>query len=204
MKYKLEVYGWSMESVAHSLNDEQLEKVDILMRDNNSDELWEVRHLMEDDIIDDMWDPDMFQMSAPFYNGRLFFKVIDENDNVVAEFEEKDLGDEYENVGDVDEIYPYQSFLASPHYRDDGVEHVLLIIDEQKGGIYEMMFESEQIPVAQDFSVMGGSIDTPDGEWDFVSRIFFKDQLLEIHEWMDNMGKAATVEIYTQDGRIIN
>jgi len=51
---------------------------------------------------------------------------------------------------------------------------------------------------------MGGSIDTPDGEWDFVSRIFFKDQLLEIHEWMDNMGKAATVEIYTQDGRIIN
>lgn len=60
MKYKLEVYGWSMESIGHSLNDEQLEKVDILMRDNNSDELWEVRHLLEDEIISDIWDPDMF------------------------------------------------------------------------------------------------------------------------------------------------
>lgn len=204
MKYKLEVYGWSMESIGHSLNDEQLEKVDILMRDNNSDELWEVRHLLEDEIIIDIWDPDMFHMSAPFYNGSLFFKVVDENNNTIIEFEEKDLGDAYENVGDVDSIYPYESYLASPHYRNDGVENVLLIIDEQKGGIYEMEFESDEVPTPQQFSLMGGSIDTPEGEWDFVSKIFFKDTDLEITEWLDNRGKAATVEIYTKDGRIIS
>ena len=43
MKYKLEVYGWSMEAMAHSLNDQQLEDVDILMKDNNCDELWQIR-----------------------------------------------------------------------------------------------------------------------------------------------------------------
>ena len=47
MKYKLEVYGWSMESMAHSLNDQQLEDIEILMKDNNYKELWETRFELE-------------------------------------------------------------------------------------------------------------------------------------------------------------
>ena len=101
MKYKLEVYGWSMEAMGHSLNDQQLEDVDILMRDNNCDELWQIRSELED-VVDDMWGPDLFHMNAPFYNGSMFFRVLDENEKVVLEFNEEDLGDIYENVEDVD------------------------------------------------------------------------------------------------------
>jgi len=43
----------------------------------------------------------------------------------------------------------------------------------------------------------------PEGEWDFISRFFFKDKLLEIDDWLDNSGKSTTMEIYTQDGRVI-
>jgi len=51
---------------------------------------------------------------------------------------------------------------------------------------------------------MGGTIETPEGDWDFISRVFFKDQELEAEDYLDNRGKAATVEIYTKDGDIIN
>jgi len=111
MKYKLEVYGWSMEAMGHSLNDQQLEDVDILMKDNNCDELWQIRSELED-VVDDMWGPDLFHMNAPFYNGSTFFRVVDENEKVILEFDEKDLGDLYENVEDVDDLYPYESHFA--------------------------------------------------------------------------------------------
>ena len=203
MKYKLEVYGWSMEAMGHSLNDNQLEEVDILMKDNGCEELWQIRSELED-VVEDMWGPDLFHMNAPFYNGSMFFRVIDENEKVILEFDEKDLGDVYQNVEGVDDLYPYESYFASPHYRNDGVKHVMLVMDENKGGIYELLFESNEKPKSEDFSVMGGCIDTPEGEWDFVSRIFFKDNLLEINDWLDNSGKSATLEIYTEDSRIIN
>ena len=204
MKYKLEVYGWSMEAMAHSLNDQQLEDIEILMKDKNYKELWESRFELEvEEIVGDLWSPDLFQMNAPLDNGNLFFVVKDEHEKVVLEFNENDLGDLYENVGDADTLFDYESYYANPDYRNDNIKHIMYLVDENKGGIYEMLFESENKPKPEDFSVMGGGIDTPEGEWDFISRFFFKDKLLEIDEWLDNSGKSATMEIYTQDGRVI-
>ena len=201
-KYKVEFYGWEMEAMGFSLTDEQVDKIELLMRDNDVEELWEVRFDM-DDIID-IYEPNLFHRSAPFYNGTIWAKVMDEEGNVVLEFEEKDRGDEYENVGDVDELYGYESHLAIPNYRDDGVKNILLTIDENKGGLFECEFESDTVPTAKDFSFMSGTIDTPEGDWDFISKIFFKDKELEPTDWLDNRGKAATVEIYTEDGRTIS
>ena len=172
------------------------------MKDNNYDELWESRSELED-IVGDLWSPDLFQMNAPLDNGSLFFTVKDENEKVVLEFEENDLGDHYENVGDVDTLFDYESYYANPDYRNDNIKHIMFIADENKGGIYEMLFDSDKEPKPEDFSVMGGGIDTPEGEWDFISRFFFKDKLLEIDDWLDNSGKSTTMEIYTQDGRVI-
>lgn len=202
MKYKLEVYGWSVESTAHSLNDKQLENIEILMKDNEYKELWESKSEMED-IVGDIWSPDLFHMNAPLDNGGLFFKVKDEDDNLVLEFEEGDLGDHYENVGDVDTLFDYESYYASPDYRNDNIKHIMFIAEENKGGIYEMLLNSDKEPTPEDFSIMGGGIDTPEGEWDFISRIFFKDKVLDINDWLDSSGKSCTMEIYTQDGRVI-
>jgi hypothetical protein len=86
----------------------------------------------------------------------------------------------------------------------DDTDNVLLIVDENKGGLFECSFESDETPKASDFSLMGGTIETPEGDWDFISRVFFKDQELEADDYLDNRGKAATVEIYTSDDDIIN
>jgi hypothetical protein len=84
------------------------------------------------------------------------------------------------------------------------VDNILFIADENKGGIVQFEFESDEVPTAKDFCFLNGDIGTPEGDWDFISKYFFKGQLLEEHDYLDNSGKAATVEIYTKNGNIIS
>jgi len=204
-KYKVEFYGWEMEAQGYSLSDEQVEQVRELMEDNGYDELWEIRSEMEDIGID-IWDEgDLFHVSKPFYNDAFWGKVFDEDGNVVLEIDYKDLGDMYDYIGDddkIEELYPYENYIVLPEFLD-GTDNVLLVVDENKGGLFECSFESEELPKTSDFSLMGGIVETPEGDWDFISRVFFKDIELEPEDYLDNYGKAATLEIYTSGGETI-
>lgn len=204
-KYKVEFYGWEMEAQGYSLSDEQVEQVRELMEDNGYDELWEIRSEMEDIGID-IWDEgDLFHVSKPFYNDAFWGKVFDEDGNVVLEIDYKDLGDMYDYIGDDDKIeesYPYENYIALPEFLD-GTDNVLLVVDENKGGLFESSFESDELPKTSDFSLMAGTVETPEGDWDFISRVFFKDKELEPEDYLDNYGKAATLEIYTSGGETI-
>jgi hypothetical protein len=210
-KYVLNVWGWEMEAIGHSISDEQVERIQEIIDDNEYDELWEVRNNgdLEEDVIDDVYNPDLFHWSGPMDNNTVFFTVEDEKGEKVLEFDGKETNDfwevMYETMTD-DEIeasYPHVSYLAIPEDME-GVDNVLLIIDENKGGIWTMEFESDEVPTPKDFCWQSGSVDTPDGDWDFISRIFFKKQLLEVDDHLDNRGKASTVEIYRKDGSVIN
>ena len=206
MKYTVEFYGWEMEAQAYSVDDIQVDQVMELMDDHGADELWEVRSELEDIGID-IWDtPDLFHISKPFYNDTFWGQVKDEEGNIVCEIEYNELGDLYDHVGDdddIEEMYPYENYIALPEFLDD-TDNVLLIVDENKGGLFESSFESDTVPTSSDFSLMGGTVETPEGEYDFISRVFFKDQELEAEDYLDNRGKAATVELYTKDGNTIN
>ena len=206
MKYTVEFYGWEMEAQGYSVDDIQVDQVMELMEDHGADELWEVRSELEDIGID-IWDtPDLFHISKPFYNDTFWGQVKDEEGNIVCEIDYNELGDLYDHVGDDDDIeekYPYENYIALPEFLDD-TDNVLLIVDENKGGLFESSFESDTVPTSSDFSLMGGTIETPEGEYDFISRVFFKDQELEAEDYLDNRGKAATVELYTKDGNTIN
>ena len=207
-KYKLNVYGWEVEALGHSLTNEQVERIQELMEENGYDELWECRFDLEDEgIIEDLYDPNLFHISKALDNGATWFRVYDENEeNVVLEFEPKDMGDYYDLIGDddvIEEKYPYEGYLAIPEDME-GVDNILFIADENKGGIVQFEFESDEVPTAKDFCFLNGDIGTPEGDWDFISKYFFKGQLLEEHDYLDNSGKSATVEIYTKNGNIIS
>jgi len=206
-KYKLEVYGWEMEALAHSITDEQVERIQEIMDENEYDDLTEARWDLEDEgVLDDMYNPDLYHVSGPMDNNTVFFELYDESGEKILTFDYAAVGDIYDNVGDDDVIeanYPYQSHLAIPEDMD-GVDNVLALFDENKGGIWEMNFESDEVPTAKDFSYQSGSVDTPDGDWDFITRVFFKNQLLEVSDHLDNRGKSSTMEIYRKDGSVIN
>jgi len=203
--YKLNVYGWEVEALGHTLTNEQVQQIKDLMEENGY-ELWQCRSELEElGILDDIYNPDLFHVTRALDNGGCLFKVYDETEqNVICEFEMKDLGDFYEMMGeDEEKKYTYEGLIAIPELID-GVDNVLFIADENKGGIVQFSFESETVPTPQDFCVLGGAVETPEGEWDFISKYFYKGQLLEEEDYLDNTGKASTMEIYTKDGDLIN
>lgn len=207
-KYKLNVYGWEMEAVGHTITNKQVQSIKDLMEENGYESVSECIFELEDEgILDDLYSPDLFHISRALDNGRLWFQVYDENEeNVVIEFEPKDMGDYYDLIGDddfIEENYPYEGYLAIPEDMD-GVENILFVAHENKGGVVQLEFESDEVPTAKDFCFLNGDVGTPEGDWDFVSKYFYKGQLLEVYDHLDNTGKASTAEIYTKDGDIIS
>lgn len=206
MKYTLEMYGWELEATGQSLTDEQVKSIQDLMETNGVDELWEVRHNIEiEGIVDDLYDPDLYHTSRALDNSGLWFSLKDENDEEVLTFELSDMGDIYETLGDSADDIPYEGYLSLPGVgSNENVDNILAMFDENKGGIAEFEeFESDEVPTAKDFCVQHGDIATPDGDWDFISKVLYKGKELEVYDHLDNRGKASTVEIYRKDGTTI-
>ena len=128
------------------------------------------------------------------------FEIIDENGDKVLEFGVGDVADLYETIEDFDEKFEYRGYNAFP---EGEVKNVYLSIDENKGGIHTLSFESDEVPKATDFTYSTGSIGTPEGDWDFINQIFFKGQPLTIDDYLDNWGKTSNVEIFTSNGEVI-
>jgi hypothetical protein len=201
MKYTLKTYGWEMDAVGKSLTDEQVSDIRTLMEENGYDNLWEARHDLENDLGIDIWDGDLFRIGKAFDNGTMSCVVHDEEGKELLMFE---IG-EIQNMGDIEDEYydknGYDIYNANPN--EDGSNNVYLSVDENKGGLYQMTFESDEVPTKEDFTYTVGNIETPDGDWDFISKILFKGNELEVTDWLDNSDKAATVVIFTSDGEQI-
>jgi hypothetical protein len=198
-KYKLNSYGWSMEAIGKSLTNEEVLKTEELIKEKGSEFIWEVRFDIDDLFEMDIWDGDLFHISKAFDNNTAYFVIEDEEGKEVLNFEIKDFAELDEDYYENNEFLEYDAFGNLEENKN-----VYISIDENKGGMFLMEFESEEIPTEKDFTYTTGSIVTPEGDWDFIDKIFFKGQELEIVDYLDNSGKASTVKIYTHDDRIIN
>ena len=197
-KYKLNCYGWSLEAIGKSLTDEQVKKIEDLMKKAGYEELWEVRYDLEELLDIDIWDGDLFHVSKAFDNGTMYFTVEDDMEKQVLSFDIDQTGELDENYYEENDYVGYDSFPNETEPRN-----VYLSVDENKGGLYYMEFESEEIPKPEDFTYTTGSVETPNGDWDFIDKIFYKGEELEVVDWLDNSGKSSTLEIFTHEDRII-
>ena len=197
-KYKLNCYGWSLEAIGKSLTDEQVAKIEDLMKKGGYEELWEVRFDLEELLGIDIWDGELFHISKAFDNGTMHFTVEDDMEKEILAFD-------IDQMGDLDDDYyeenDYEEYDAFPNETEP--RNVYLSVDEQKGGLYYYEFESDEVPTPKDFAYTVGSIGTPEGDWDYINKTLFKGKELEIEDWLDNSGKSSTTEIYTHDGRRI-
>jgi hypothetical protein len=197
-KYKLNCYGWSLEAIGKILTDEQVKKIEDLIKKAGYEELWEVRYDLDKLLDIDIWDGELFHISKSFDNGTMYFTVEDDMEKEVLSFDIDETGDLDENYYEENEYVGYDAYP-----KEDEPRNVYLSVDENKGGLYYMEFESDEVPTSKDFTYSTGSIDTPNGDWDFIDKIFYKGQELEIVDWLDNSGKSSTLEIFTHDDRII-
>ena len=201
MKYTLNCYGWQMEAIGKSLTDEQVSKIKEFMNENGYENLWEARFELDQLLDIDIWDGELFHLSKAFDNGVMNFVIEDEEGKEVLKFDIQDV-ESLDNV--IDDYYTHNGFeeySALPN--QDGPNNILLMIDENKGGLYYMNFESDDIPTPHDFTFTNGCIVTPEGDWDYIDKILFKGVELEIDDYLDNWGKSSNVEIFTSNGEVI-
>ena len=202
MKYTLNCYGWQMEAIGKSLTDEQVLKIKEFMTENGYENLWEARFELDGLLDIDIWYGELFHLSKAFDNGVMHFVIKDEEGKEVLKFDIQDILALDEVIDDYYTHNSLEEYDAFPN--KNGNNNVLLMVDENKGGLYYMNFESDDVPTAEDFTFMTGSIVTPEGDYDYIDKIFFKTVELEIEDYLDNSGKASTVEIFTSDGEVIN
>jgi hypothetical protein len=201
-KYTLNTYGWSFEAICKTLTDEQVQLIRDKMDEEGFTELHEIRFDLDVLLDLDFWDGEVFHRTEAFDNDTMTFQVVDEEGTKVLEFGINETVDLYETIEDFDDKYKYRSYNVIPEYNIPPT-NLYLSVDENKGGIFTFTFESDTVPVASDFTYSSGSVETPDGDYDFIDKIFFKGQPLEIEDYLDNTGKASSVMIFTLDGDTI-
>jgi hypothetical protein len=199
-KYKLNCYGWSLEAIGKTLTDEQVKKIEDLMKKAGYEELWEVRNDLNELLDIDIWDGDLFHVSKAFDNGTMYFTVEDDMEKEVLAFDIDETGELDEDYYEKNDYVNYDTF---PKDKKLQPRNTYLSVDENKGGLYYMEFESDEVPSSKDFTFTTGCIETPNGDWDFIDKIFYKGEELEIVDWLDNSGKSSTLEIFTHDDRIL-
>ena len=71
-------------------------------------------------------------------------------------------------------------------------------MEENKGMVYGFTFESEEVPAPKDFSYIPGTIGTDYMDYDFVDKVFFKGNELEVdYDFQETNGKGVTVQLFT-------
>ena len=191
--YKLRVHGWELNASAQSLTNEEVDNLKEYQEENGHDDLSEMAWEIE--TVVDGYEPfstNMWVIDVPMDNDSLSFILEDENEQEVTTFKLDDMTDHYE----VDEDYDGRNLNGYP--QEGGEENILLFLEENKGVVCGFNLESEEVPTAKDFSYIRGSIETPDGDWDFVDKVFFKGIELEVdYDFQDTRGKAITVQLWT-------
>ena len=189
MKYTLKTYGWSAEFIGKKLTDEQVEQIELLKEEKGYDELWQTRFDL-DSLDIDIYDGDVFHVNKALDNDTMTFELEDENGNNVLSFGIEDI----QTISSFDEDWDdYVSYRAYPLEKG---ENIYVSVDENKGGIWEFEIESETTPTIEEFAFCHGSVDFPDGDWDYIDRIFFKGKEIEPSDFLDNWGKSSQVDIH--------
>lgn len=190
MKYILKTYGWSAEFIGKTLTDEQVEKIEQFKQEKGCEELWEIRFDLDSVIEIDIYDGDIFHVNKALDNDTMTFELEDEQGNTILSFGINDI----QTITSVNEDWDdYVSHRAFPLEKG---ENIYVSVDENKGGIWEFEIESETVPTVEDFTFCHGSVDFPDGDWDYIDKIFFKGQEIEPSDFLDNWGKSSQVDIH--------
>jgi hypothetical protein len=188
--YTIELYGWTLDAKAKSINLEQVEQINTLKIDAGAEELSQIKFDIEDTIVsDDTWD--ILRVSKPFwYLDKTIFVVKDSQNIEVNRFElsnvihHEEFGTSETGEGYV--IIPGEEF-----------DHILFSVDELKGGICVYQIKSNEIPQVSDFSVLDGYIEGVDSEWEFIDSLYYKGNKLEITSYLDSDCKSSEVVIYS-------
>jgi hypothetical protein len=193
--YTMKISGWELNGSAHSLTNEETDHLLDYQEEMGIDDLSEIGQDLED-VIEGYYpfDGNMWNISKPLdISDNTWITIEDEEGNHVLETK---LGN-IQSIDDVDEFHHFDTPLNA-YPMEGSNENILLFLEENKGLVCNFEIVSSEVPTIEDLSYESSCIETPDGDWDFVNKMFFKGAELDMEfddQWV--RGKALTVELWT-------
>ena len=199
--YKLKIWGWEFDGSAHKLTNDEVETLNNFKTEKGYNDLsesgWELEEVIQD------WSPhdtNWWVMSKPFFENVTTFILEDNDGNEVWSVKVDELSDIYDLSEEhgIDEDGFDEPTENRDGYPSDGQENILLYYEVNKGIISTFSIESDNEPKPTDFSVVGGSIETPENEIEYIDRVWYKNQELE-WDYDDQYvnGKSLEIKLYT-------
>ena len=202
-KYKLCVLGLGMEGCAHTLTNEEVQKLRDYKDENSHDEYSQMYSELPE-ILDSFEHgyTNWWTASRPYVNSSLRFVLKNENDEVVWETPHTGTSDIYK----LDEKYglskDFENLMESiDAYPHDGHENILCIIEDFKGTLCDYTIESDEVPVVEDFGFTAHSLESPVFDYEYMGKMFYKNQELEKDfedEWINR--KSLDIYVFTLEG----
>ena len=185
--FKIQGFGW--ESVFHTyqVNKEEVEVINKILKDNETQDLSEVWVDVEYEL--DLIGKQELSITRPnLHLENLSFIVLDQD----GEEDNYFFGEDILDHSDIDPNYSsdHDYYVLEPEDTDGAV---IVVHEENKGGIFEFTVESEETPQAEDFSYTTGYIENDLWVLEFVSEIFFKGKICKPEEFLDNNEKSKNV-----------
>jgi hypothetical protein len=202
-QYKLRVWGWEFDGSAHKLTNEEVENVKTFLKEHGYDTLSDAGWSLEEVL--DNWSPhdtNWWSLSRPFFEDKTTFILTDMDGNEIWEAKVGELGDIYD-LADANGIevdgFDEQTTLTDA-YPYEGQENILFYYETNKGTIGSLLLECDEVPQPKDFAVVGGNIETPENEIEYIDRVWFKNTELE-WDYDDEFtnGKGMDIKLYTLD-----
>ena len=195
MKYIVRFYGWEEEMQGFNLSQEQVDKLNEAVSSGEYESIDSMGIDIEDIIDVDFFEGDVFSITkANYLPDNTYIFVYDEDENELFSFGLNDTSDIEDQIEDYDySETTSKEFIPEP----DIAENILFASSSSKGGLYEFHIESEEVPKPEDFSIVTGIIEMLDVYYEFIEHVYFKGQILEIEEWLDNRGKGIVMKLTT-------
>lgn len=194
-KYIVRFFGWEEEMQGFNLSQEQVDKLNEAVSSGEYESIDSMGIDIEDIIDVDFFEGDVFSITkANYLPDNTYIFVYDEDENELFSFGLNDTSDIEDQIEDYDySETTSKEFIPEP----DIAENILFASSSSKGGLYEFHIESEEVPKPEDFSIVTGIIEMLDVYYEFIEHVYFKGQILEIEEWLDNRGKGIVMKLTT-------
>jgi hypothetical protein len=192
-KYKLIVSGWEIETSAHSISEQEYEKIVSFKEDNNISTFHEMMDELEN-LVEGYYrySGNIFNKTCLLsYENDTYFEVLDENDNEVLSFKLTDIDHDSEKFEEMER----ETYNADPEYSEHN--YIIFASDSSKGVLFGADFESDELPKIEDFDYLDNYIGTPEGDIDYIEDIYFKGEKLEKnYDFADSSGKSSETDIF--------
>ena len=194
-KYIVRFFGWEEEMQGFNLSQEQVDKLNEAVSSGEYESIDSMGIDIEDIIDVDFFEGDVFSITkANYLPDNTYIFVYDEDENELFSFGLNDTSDIEDQIEDYDySETTSKEFIPEP----DIAENILFASSSSKGGLYEFHIESEEVPKPEDFSIVTGIIEMLDVYYEFIEHVYFKGQILEIEEWLDNRVKGIVMKLTT-------